>query len=299
MVLWSIRGNVRAKWVSLVGALLLLAPTGCGGSGKAADSGGEGKADTPAADVATVSQKSTSPLEQSFLEATVQEPPEGEQRPPDTTRAGKSVGQLFDAVVGKQGQGGLWEQVRFTDASGKKLHYSATIKTSAGTIVMELLDEAAPNHVRNFVALARAGYYDGLSFDRAIEERKNGVSPEVVQYVEAGCPLGTGEVGFGGIGYWLKPELNAKIAHEPGVVWAFWGDDDVEPAACKFYISLNRVTAFDGNLSVFGRITQGLDVVHKIYGSPRATDSTGNEDLDGRLQNPVRIEQVVIHVHEQ
>ena len=50
--------------------------------------------------------------------------------------------------------GGLWEQIRFMTPQGKRIKYEAVVKTDAGEFRIELLADAAPNHVRNFIALA-------------------------------------------------------------------------------------------------------------------------------------------------
>src|SRR5262249_10455245 len=152
----------------------------------------------------------------------------------------------------------LWEQVKFVSDKGKKLHYSATLHTEAGDLEMELYPEVAPNHVRNFVALARAGYYDGLRFDRAPREEVATAKGQVHNYIEGGCPVGTGEVKYGSIGYWLVPEFSDKVRHEPGSVGASHGEDP-ETAACKFYIALNKAEWIDGEFTIFGKITRGLD----------------------------------------
>jgi cyclophilin family peptidyl-prolyl cis-trans isomerase len=276
---------------------------GCGGSTQPGNNNGEGKpgasapappeaGSTPDAQAKIIPVALAARLQQSFLDATVQEPPGDEQRPPDMTRAGKSVGKLYQAIVGDKGQGGLWEQVKFLSPAGKKLHYTATIKTGLGTMVMELWPEVAPNHVRNFVALARAGYYDGLSFDRAVNQQSVLSAADRIQFVEAGCPLATGEAGYGSIGYWLKAEFDDKVRHEPGTVGA-WHGEEVDSAACKFYITLNRAEWLDGQYTVFGKITQGLDVLRKIYESPRS------RDFEDRLENSVTIQEVTIHTEER
>jgi cyclophilin family peptidyl-prolyl cis-trans isomerase len=278
---------------------------GCGNGGSAGEPGNQGQAGPagPGAAApsltANVTQVACDPhLEQSFLEATLQEPPGDEPRPPDLTRTGKSVGKLYETVVGDQGKGGLWEQVKFVSPTGKRLHYSATITTSAGTMEMELWPEIAPNHVRNFVALARAGYYDGLAFDRAVEQHLAMAPEEYVQYVEAGCPLGSSDAGSGSIGYWMKCEPNDKVGHEVGTVGAWHDPEEVDSAGCKFYITLNRAHWLDKEYTIFGKITQGLEVVHKIHESPKAKGRSGQENSEGRLEHPVTIERVTIHAEE-
>lgn len=235
------------------------------------------------------------PRPQGFNEATVQEPPEGEFCPPEITATGKSVGKIYEAVAGKNGQGGLWDQVSFQSAEGKRLRYTATLQTDLGKIVLELRPDLAPNHVRNFVALAKAGYYDGLSFDRTIPQKieleASGDSSEQAaktasfDYVEAGCPLGTGEPGYGSVGYWLKPEVSDKATHEEGTVGACHGEE-LESGAAKFYITLTKAPWMDGNWTVFAKVTQGMDVLRSIFQRPTHDDF--------RPQEPVVIRQVII-----
>jgi peptidyl-prolyl cis-trans isomerase B (cyclophilin B) len=212
-------------------------------------------------------------LHQPFLEAVLLEPPEGQDqlRPPDQTKAGKNVAKLYEAVVGKDGVGGLWDQVKFVSPAGKRLAYTATIDTELGKITIELWPDVAPNHVRNFVALARAGYYDGLEFDRTVNEKIGDAKDDFLEYLEAGCPLGTADPNYGSIGYWLKPELNEQVKHEAGTIGA-WHAEEVETAACKFYITLDKAPWMDGNWTIFGKITQGLDVARAIRARPVRAD---------------------------
>jgi peptidyl-prolyl cis-trans isomerase B (cyclophilin B) len=287
-----------AKWrrLGLAGLLVGLGLAGCGtqspspNSKQPAQASSSSKAD----DRASAAGKLDPRWNQPFKDAVLFEPPDDEtQRPPDVTKAGKVVGKLFEAVAGKDNQGGLWDQIKFVSPAGKRLNYTAYLKTDLGDVVMELWPDVAPNHVRNFVALARAGYYDGLDFDRIHHEELVDTSGQGLEYVEAGCPLGTGEPGYGSIGYWLKPEVNAKVHHEEGTVGA-WHAEEVESAACKFYITLTKAPWMDGNFTVFGKVTQGLDVVRKIAARPQqAVD--GDE---GRPLEPVVIRQVTIQVRE-
>src|SRR5207244_7503839 len=131
-----------------------------------------------------------------------------------------------------------------------------------GSLTLALLPNVAPNHVRNFVALARAGYYDGLLFEHVIQQEGDGPDARL-ELVEAGCPLGTGEAGIGHLGYWLPPEFSDKVKHEEGTVGACRADDP-DTAGCRFYITLSKAPVMDGNFTVFGRVTSGLDVVRRI-----------------------------------
>jgi len=216
-----------------------------------------------------------------FREATVQDPPEGQWLPESgLTATGKSVGKLYETVVAE------WDKVPFVTPEGKKLAYAATITTALGAITIELWPEIAPNHVRNFVALARAGYYDGLAFDRASKRQEDS---GLFESLEGGCPVGTGEANYGSIGYWLKPEFNAKATHEPGTIGA-WHGEEVESAACKFYINLSKAEWMDGSFTLFGKVTQGLDVVRAIHRRPVRDDAFGDRPVE-----PVVIRTVTIH----
>src|SRR5581483_584130 len=182
---------------------------------------------------------------QSFAEATTQTPPESAGRPPDMTITNKSVGKLYTDVVAH------WDEVKFVAPDGKKLGYRAVLDTELGPITMQLLPEIAPNHVRSFVGLARAGYYDGLLFERIVRQVAEDQPDTKIEYIEAGCPLGTGQLDQGSIGYWLKPEVNAQVTHDPGVVGAVHGAEE-DVSGCKFYINLCKAPLMDGNFTVFG-----------------------------------------------
>ncbi len=231
---------------------------------------------------------------QPFAKATrrAEDPPPEMQPPPDRTISGKSVGKVYTEVVR------LWDTIRFVNPQGQRLEYGATLDTDLGAIEIALRPDLAPNHVRSFVALARAGYYDGLCFDRIRDEKADDQPDKVLQSIEAGCPLGTGEPGFGSIGYWLNPEFpkaEAKVTHEEGTVGACHGNE-ADTAACRFYITLCPAPILDGNYTIFGKVTRGLDVAKKIFAQPHVED----EQDDGgshRPKTPVVIRSVIIHVH--
>ena len=220
------------------------------------------------------------------------DPPPNSNPPPDATKSGKSVYKIYKEVVR------LWDTIRFVTPDGKRIDYSATVETDGGDIEIVLRPDLAPNHVRNFVALARAGYYDELFFDRIVHEEEE-VQPgklQVLDSIEAGCPLGTGETGSGSIGYWLKPEFakpEAKVSHEAGTVGACHGIE-ADTAASRFYITLCDAPFLDGNFTVFGKVTQGLDVARRISTQPIILD---DQDAEGshRPEKPVKIKKVTIH----
>src|SRR5260221_5950164 len=106
--------------------------------------------------------------------------------------------------------------------------------------------ELAPNHVRNFVALTKLQFYDGLRFHRIVRQESQGdaIASKLV-LLEAGSPVETADPASSHLGYWLRPEFSKDIKHEEGTVGAclMATDDNAETAACRFYINLTPAPA--------------------------------------------------------
>ncbi len=130
--------------------------------------------------------------------------------------------------------------------------YVATIKTAKGNIVVELYPKDAPQHVNNFVFLARDGFYNGLKFHR--------VEPGFV--IQGGDPLGNGT---GGPGYTIPPEIKAKHTKGAIAMARRGGPAQTTPSSgSQFYITLAATPFLDGQYTAFGQTTAGMDVVEKI-----------------------------------
>jgi peptidyl-prolyl cis-trans isomerase B (cyclophilin B) len=129
--------------------------------------------------------------------------------------------------------------------------YQVTLDTSAGTIRLDLDATNAPGHVRNMVALAESGFYDGVGFHRIIKGFM----------IQGGCPEGTGT---GGPGYKIPAEFN-KTPHEPGVL-SMARTNDPNSAGSQFFICLERVPHLDNQYTAFGRTAdaESLAVVKAI-----------------------------------
>jgi cyclophilin family peptidyl-prolyl cis-trans isomerase len=224
-------------------------------------------------------------FEQSFAEATRAEPPADWQRPPDVTLAGKSVGKLYTEVVDR------WPTIRFATADGKSIAYRAVLDTELGAIAIDLRPDLAPNHVRNFVVLALVGCYDGLVFERTVHTRSEEQPEAEIELIEGGCPVGTGDLGQGSIGYWLKPEFSQE-PHDLGTVAACHGEEP-DTAACRFYLTLTKAPFLDGNFTVFGKVTEGIDVARRIFSLPVRNDPEFPEG--DRPEKPVVIRKVTIY----
>jgi peptidylprolyl isomerase/peptidyl-prolyl cis-trans isomerase B (cyclophilin B) len=131
------------------------------------------------------------------------------------------------------------------------------IKKPAAVITMEkggefridFYQEDAPKTVENFVTLAKKGFYDGLTFHR--------VQPGAL--VHGGDPKGDGS---GGPGYTIKAEFN-KQKHVRGAV-AMARLVAPDTAGSQFYITLANAPELDGQYTVFGKVTSGMDVADKI-----------------------------------
>lgn len=118
-----------------------------------------------------------------------------------------------------------------------------------GKIIIEFFPENAPKTVRNFVKLAKEGFYDGLTFHRVV--------PNFV--AQGGCPKGDGT---GDAGYNIEAEFNTR-PHKTGTV-AMARSQDPNSASCQFYICLAPQPRLDGKYTVFGQVLEGMEVVKKI-----------------------------------
>jgi len=123
------------------------------------------------------------------------------------------------------------------------------IKTEKGDIKGVLYPDVAPNTVLNFVTLAREGFYDGLTFHR--------VEPGFV--IQGGDPKGNGT---GDPGYSIPAEFNEK-RHITGTL-AMARSEHPDSAGCQFYICLAPAPNLNGNYTVFGQVTEGLEIVQQI-----------------------------------
>jgi peptidyl-prolyl cis-trans isomerase B (cyclophilin B) len=128
---------------------------------------------------------------------------------------------------------------------------TATVETSKGTIKFELYEDLAPITAGNFIELADKKFYDGLKFHR--------VEPGFV--IQGGCPYGTGT---GGSDKNIPLEVTPNLKHGEAGAVAMARSSDPNSASSQFYITLGPAAFLDNNYAVFGRVTEGLDVVQKI-----------------------------------
>ncbi len=141
---------------------------------------------------------------------------------------------------------------------------TATIKTTRGTIKLQLYDDKTPKTVANFVTLANKGFYNGLKFHRVIANFM----------IQTGCPEGTGR---GGPGYKFKDEFHAELKHNgPGVV--SMANAGPNTNGSQFFITHVPCPHLDGKHSVFGRVLEGQDVVNAIRQGDKMESVTISEE---------------------
>jgi peptidyl-prolyl cis-trans isomerase B (cyclophilin B) len=146
---------------------------------------------------------------------------------------------------------------------------AATLQTNRGAIAVELFDDDAPKTVVNFRKLAADGFYEGVVFHRVIRDFM----------IQGGDPTGTG---MGGPGYTFEDEINEHKVTRGAVAMANAGPNT--NGSQFFVVTAESASWLDGKHTVFGRVTEGMDVVDAI--------STSETDADDKPLEAVVIERV-------
>lgn len=157
---------------------------------------------------------------------------------------------------------GEGEQKNFTKEETKKMSETkAVIETKFGNIELRLFSEVAPNHVKNFVDLAKKGFYDGTTFHRVIPGfmiqggDPNSKDPDKSRH------------GMGGPGYTVKAEFNDRN-HKRGTL-SMARAAHPDSAGSQFFICVADAPFLDRQYTVFGEVTSGMEVADKIVNEPR------------------------------
>jgi peptidyl-prolyl cis-trans isomerase B (cyclophilin B) len=153
-----------------------------------------------------------------------------------------------------------------TSAAAQSVPKQAVLDTTAGTIVMDLLADRAPNHVALFVKTAESGGYDGTTFFRMIKFGIIQGGDPVTKDAAARARYGTGGLNL------LKPELSDE-KHTRGAVSATQIPGKADSAGTQFFISVTDQPGLDGKYTVFARVVEGILVAQKI--SETAVDDKG------------------------
>jgi peptidyl-prolyl cis-trans isomerase B (cyclophilin B) len=143
------------------------------------------------------------------------------------------------------------------------------MQTTDGSITLELFDEDAPKTVENFRRLAAEGFYDGLTFHRVIKDFM----------IQGGCPEGTGT---GGPGYTFDDEINQHKVVRGGLAMANAGPNT--NGSQFFIVTAAAAPWLDGKHTVFGRVSDGLDVLERLERTPA--------DASDRPTRPIGIDSI-------
>jgi peptidyl-prolyl cis-trans isomerase B (cyclophilin B) len=124
----------------------------------------------------------------------------------------------------------------------------AIIRTGHGDIKIQMFGDDATQTVANFIRLAQGGFYEGLTFHRVV--------PNFV--IQGGCPRGDG---WGDPGYYIRSEFN-QYSYERGMVGIAHAGKDT--GGSQFFITLSPQPHLDGRYTLFGKVTNGMDVVDRV-----------------------------------
>jgi cyclophilin family peptidyl-prolyl cis-trans isomerase len=168
-------------------------------------------------------------------------------------------------------------QKKFTAEEIKKMsETTAIIATNLGNIELKFFPEVAPNHVKNFVDLAKKGFYDGTIFHRVIPGfmiqggDPNSKNPDKSKH------------GTGGPGYTVKAEFNDK-PHKRGTL-SMARAQDPDSAGCQFFICVADAAFLNKQYTVFGEVVSGMQVADKIVNQPRDKRDNPNERIEMKVK---------------
>ena len=181
---------------------------------------------------------------------------------------------LFSLFLFLFGLAGICQDFKGAHANDEPMakNISVKIETSLGVIEVELFAADAPKTVKNFVDLTRKGFYNGLTFHRVI--------PDFM--IQTGDPTGTGT---GGPGYEFNDEISPKLKHNKAGILSM-ANSGPNTNGSQFFITDAAAPWLDRKHSVFGQVTNRLDVVKQIANVPR--------DSNDKPLTPVIMKQVTI-----
>ena len=152
----------------------------------------------------------------------------------------------------------------------------ARFETTMGNFTIELFEQQVPNTVANFVKLAENHFYDGVIFHRVIDRFM----------IQGGDPTGTGR---GGPGYTFADEILPLLKHNSEGTLSM-ANTGPNTNGSQFFITLAPTPHLDGHHTVFGKVSEGMDVVRKI--GKTKTSKPGDRPVVDVVMNKVTIERV-------
>lgn len=150
----------------------------------------------------------------------------------------------------------------------RKVHF----KTNLGEFTAELYEDKAPKTTANFIDLVEKGFYDGVIFHRVIDDFM----------IQGGDPTGTG---MGGPGYEIDDEFGPGLAHDSEGILSM-ANAGPNTGGSQFFITLVPTPWLNGHHAIFGKIVEGMDIVHEIGAVPT--------DFRDRPLDPVVMEKVEV-----
>jgi len=152
----------------------------------------------------------------------------------------------------------------------------AIIETKFGNMELKFFPDVAPNHVSNFIELAKKGFYDGTTFHRVI--------PGFM--IQGGDPntrdADKSRHGMGGPGHQVKAEFNEK-PHKRGIL-SMARAASPDSAGSQFFICVKDSPFLDKQYTVFGEVVTGMDVADKIVNQPRDPRDNPNERIEMKVK---------------
>lgn len=170
------------------------------------------------------------------------------------------------ALVGCS-QGEMNDEVR---TPPKELPIATIVIKNYGTIEAELYPHIAPNTVNNFISLSNSGFYDGLTFHRVIKDFM----------IQGGDPNGNGS---GGPGYSIKGEFTKNkfkndLKHTEGVL-SMARSQNNNSGGSQFFIMTKDSPHLDEQYAAFGKVINGIDIVHEIENTKTGTNDKPEKDV--------------------
>ena len=177
------------------------------------------------------------------------------------------VGNFSDRARNVQSRNTAADYERVVSRLGKRV--TAAVSTSKGSFTIELLPDAAPLTVDNFIQLAKSGYFRSLTFHRVV--------PNFV--IQGGDPRGDGN---GGPGYQIRCEINEAPYERGAVGMALSGKDT---GGSQWFVTHSPQPHLDGGYTVFGKVIAGMEVVDKITRGDLIRSITINEPKSGTTRS--------------
>ncbi len=199
----------------------------------------------------------------------------GPQKDDAVTKKDKAIAAL-DTFLSKHAPNAAQDGWRTTmpeppqQAFAEDRDYFWHLATNKGELKVLLLPHVAPMHCTSAIYLTRAGFYDGLTFHRAIKGFM----------AQGGCPNGTGA---GNAGFTMQSEIAEAIKHEKkGQISTANEDGKEKTDGSQFFLTFAPCPHLDGKHTIFGEVTEGLDVVDAI-------DAVSGEGDSQQPTEPLRI----------